>query len=1098
MARFGEINAQYFDDAGDPLSSGKIYFYETGTTTLKDTFSDINQTIANTNPVILTAAGRQPNIFFSGTAKAILVDKNDVQILVRDPVGQTASVFGDGWVATKIYSADAVVLGSDGQYYRSLAAGNQNNDPTSTSGYWTLLYSVEWNAGITYQVGAVVSYNNIQYQSLQNSNLNNNPSSATAYWASIAFAWLSTRTYSIHENVVGTDGILYTSLQNNNTGNVPASSGSYWVGTSAAAAASATAAATSATAAATSATNAATSETNAANSATAAATSATNAATSATNSANSATASATSATNSATSATASANSATASASSATDAANKYDEFDDRYLGQKTSDPLTDNDGNALVTGAIYFNTTTNVMRVYNGSAWQDVAPIATSITLSQVSDVTATAAEVNLNDGSVAGTIVNGKTVVYGASGEVNATTLQVGGTAITSTPQELNVLDGIPGTLTATELGYVDGVTSAIQTQIDAKATYPSQGGNAGKFLTTNGSAVSWAAAGGAGTGGATTACPATLTSSSDSAHILTATTWGAVLTLPDATTMDESLPTFGFYNQSHYDIPIENTSGVLLGYVLAGDSTMCSLIDNSTAAGTWRFSNPQPLGTYAAIMDLAPQTQSVSLWGYERVTASKWMVCYQLGSYMYARVYNESNRTWGSAVLVHSKGSNGYIGIQKVADDKMILAYSYSGAADNWARVASVSGETITLGTEDTESTGPMSSNSGYFYKLGANAFVAARKNSNNQIDLIGYTVSGTTVTSGSSYQFGCRNFILRPIGNTGQDTGFVVVGYDGSGYTIQTFYVNSSNANVTNIAGTTLSSTHTEPPSFVSNQTTNGNLLFFYESNTGAPRGMCVKATSSNVTVSTGAASSPALAFNPDGPIGYLQDGNFVLLIFESDSSNYISGLMLKDVSGTLDIQADNWVANEGAMMIGEGSDGIYALSSHPNRKDGYMHRYFIDSSNPQEVPNREYVEYFYQQEFANVNYFFSWYGNRFDNGQKIEVGRTDTFAKEFGGSTYQVNGRNFTLESARYRTITRQEGGGFAKGVFDKTANQVISIDARRTSFKQEYGVGYNNTSLADCAQGWDVWAEQNTDTPSNEYYVQLTLRRLADA
>ena len=529
MARFGEINAQYFDDAGDPLSSGKIYFYETGTTTLKDTFSDINQTIANTNPVILSAAGRQPNIFFSGTAKAILVDKNDVQILVRDPIGQTASVFGDGWVATKIYSADAVVLGSDGQYYRSLAAGNQNNDPTSTSGYWTLLYSVEWNAGITYQTGAVVTYNNLQYQSLQNSNLNNNPASVTAYWASIAFAWLSTRTYAIHENVVGTDGILYTSLQNSNTGNVPASSGSHWVGTSAAAAASATAAASSATAAATSATNAATSATNAGNSATAAAssatsaassattattkaseaatsattattkaaeastsasnaatsatnagnsataaassataaatsetnagnsataaatsatnaassataaassattattkaseaaTSATNAATSETNAGNSATAAATSATHAATSATAAAGSATSAASSATDAANKYDEFDDRYLGAKSSDPTVDNDGNALVTGAIYFNTSSNVMKVYGGSSWANVAPTATSITLSQVSDVTATAAEVN--------------------------------------------VLDGIPAGLTATELGYVDGVTSSIQTQLN------------------------------------------------------------------------------------------------------------------------------------------------------------------------------------------------------------------------------------------------------------------------------------------------------------------------------------------------------------------------------------------------------------------------------------------------------------------------------------------------------------------------------------------------------------------------------------------------------------------------------------------------------
>ena len=46
---------------------------------------------------------------------------------------------------------------------------------------------------------------------------------------------------------------------------------------------------------------------------------------------------------------------------------------------------------------------------------------------------------------------------------------------------------------VSATELGYVDGVTSAIQTQIDAKATYPSQTGNSGEYLTTNGTTASW-----------------------------------------------------------------------------------------------------------------------------------------------------------------------------------------------------------------------------------------------------------------------------------------------------------------------------------------------------------------------------------------------------------------------------------------------------------------------------------------------------------------------------------------------------------------------------------------------------------------------------
>jgi len=101
-----------------------------------------------------------------------------------------------------------------------------------------------------------------------------------------------------------------------------------------------------------------------------AATSATAAATSATASANSATASATSATASANSATAAATSATNAATSETNAAASFDSFDDRYLGAKSSDPSVDNDGNALLTGALYFNSSDNVMKNYTGSAWQ--------------------------------------------------------------------------------------------------------------------------------------------------------------------------------------------------------------------------------------------------------------------------------------------------------------------------------------------------------------------------------------------------------------------------------------------------------------------------------------------------------------------------------------------------------------------------------------------------------------------------------------------------------------------------------------------------------------------------------------------------------
>ena len=60
---------------------------------------------------------------------------------------------------------------------------------------------------------------------------------------------------------------------------------------------------------------------------------------------------------------------TAAAASAASAAASYDSFDDRYLGAKAANPTLDNDGNALLTGALYWNTAANEMRAYSGSAW---------------------------------------------------------------------------------------------------------------------------------------------------------------------------------------------------------------------------------------------------------------------------------------------------------------------------------------------------------------------------------------------------------------------------------------------------------------------------------------------------------------------------------------------------------------------------------------------------------------------------------------------------------------------------------------------------------------------------------------------------------
>jgi hypothetical protein len=78
-----------------------------------------------------------------------------------------------------------------------------------------------------------------------------------------------------------------------------------------------------------------------------------------------------------------------------------DTFDDKFLGSKSSDPTVDNDGNALTDGALYFNTTLNVMKVYDlgNTSWKQLVP-----TTSQQANIDTVAAA-NSNITAVAGQI---------------------------------------------------------------------------------------------------------------------------------------------------------------------------------------------------------------------------------------------------------------------------------------------------------------------------------------------------------------------------------------------------------------------------------------------------------------------------------------------------------------------------------------------------------------------------------------------------------------------------------------------------------------------------------------------------------------------
>jgi len=149
----------------------------------------------------------------------------------------------------------------------------------------------------------------------------------------------------------------------------------------------------------------------------------------------------------------------------------FDSFDDRYLGVKASDPATDNDGNALVAGALYFSSAVGGMKVYTGSAWvaayiSGSGYLAAANNLSDVQSVAT--ARTNLGLGSISTLSAPSGTVV-GTTDTQTLTNKTISGSSNTIT--NVSLTSGVTGTLPAANGGT--GITSP---------------GTAGNLLTSDG----------------------------------------------------------------------------------------------------------------------------------------------------------------------------------------------------------------------------------------------------------------------------------------------------------------------------------------------------------------------------------------------------------------------------------------------------------------------------------------------------------------------------------------------------------------------------------------------------------------------------------